>query len=167
MMVHSDSMSAGEATVSTSTLKSTDVHAEADRDPAPGFEQSARIPSPANEADFLSSIASARQEAQTMFELSQDLGNSLSLGETLSVLSMRLRKMIPYDSMAVFLLKDGRLLPELVCGDNFRQLSSLNIGLGEGLCGWVAEKRKPIVTGHTQAAHGYVREPPHFPMLRS
>ena len=55
-----------------------------------------------------------------MFELSQDLGNSLSLGETLSVLSMRLRKMIPYDSMAVFLLKDGRLLPELVSGDNFR-----------------------------------------------
>ena len=40
-----------------------------------------------------------------MFELSQDLGNSLSLGETLSVLSMRLRKMVPYDSMAVFLLQ--------------------------------------------------------------
>jgi hypothetical protein len=59
----------------------------------------------AGDADFLSSIASARQEAQTMFELSQDLGNSLSLGETLSVLSIRLRKMVPYDSMAVFLLE--------------------------------------------------------------
>ena len=65
-----------------------------------------------------------------MFELSQDLGNSLSLGETLSVLSVRLRKMIPYDSMAVFLLKEGRLVPELVSGDNFRLLSSLNIGVG-------------------------------------
>ncbi len=42
-----------------------------------------------------------------MFELSQDLGNSLSLGETLSVLSIRLRKMVPYDSMAVFLLKQN------------------------------------------------------------
>jgi len=75
-----------------------------------------------------------------MFEISQDLGNSLSLGETLSVLSVRLRKMIPYDSMAVFLLKSGKLVPELVSGDNFRLLSSLTIGLGEGLCGWVAEK---------------------------
>jgi len=169
MLVQSDSMSAEEATPSTSTSKSksTDVRAEADKESAAGFEQSPPIPGAANEADFLSSIASARQEAQTMFELSQDLGNSLSLGETLSVLSMRLRKMIPYDSMAVFLLKDGRLLPELVSGDNFRQLSSLNIGLGEGLCGWVAEKRKPIVNGNPEAEAGYVSDPAKFTTLRS
>ncbi|MGA7291088.1 MAG: HD-GYP domain-containing protein, partial [Terriglobales bacterium] len=123
-------------------------HAEPMLEPVAGPEHPAPISSANNDADFLASIASARQEAQTMFELSQDLGNSLSLGETLSVLSMRLRKMIPYDSMAVFLLKDGRLIPELVSGDNFRLLSSLNIGVGEGLCGWVAEKRKPIVNGN-------------------
>src|SRR6266478_2118192 len=165
MMAQSNSIPAEEATLSTS--KSTDVRAEAGKEPAAGFEQSAPISGAANEADFLSSIASARQEAQTMFELSQDLGNSLSLGETLSVLSMRLRKMIPYDSMAVFLLKDGRLLPELVSGDNFRQLSSLNIGLGEGLCGWVAEKRKPIVNGNPEAEAGYVSDPAKFTTLRS
>jgi diguanylate cyclase (GGDEF)-like protein/putative nucleotidyltransferase with HDIG domain len=171
MSVQSDSVPAEETTVSSSTStsksKSTDVRAEAGKEPAAGFEQSAPIPGAANETDFLSSIASARQEAQTMFELSQDLGNSLSLGETLSVLSMRLRKMIPYDSMAVFLLKDGRLLPELVSGDNFRQLSSLNIGLGEGLCGWVAEKRKPIVNGNPEAEAGYVSDPAKFTTLRS
>jgi diguanylate cyclase (GGDEF)-like protein/putative nucleotidyltransferase with HDIG domain len=169
MLVQSDSVPTEEAALSTSksTSTSTDIRAEAGKEPAAGFEQSAPIPGAANEADFLSSIASARQEAQTMFELSQDLGNSLSLGETLSVLSMRLRKMIPYDSMAVFLLKDGRLLPELVSGDNFRQLSSLNIGLGEGLCGWVAEKRKPIVNGNPEAEAGYVSDPAKFTTLRS
>jgi diguanylate cyclase (GGDEF)-like protein/putative nucleotidyltransferase with HDIG domain len=121
----------------------------------------------ASESDFLSSIAAARHEAQVMFELSQDLGNSLSLGETLSVLSMRLRKMIPYDSMAVFLLKDGRLLPELVSGDNFRQLSALNLGLGEGLCGWAAEKRKPILNGNPEAEVGYTSDPSRSSALRS
>jgi diguanylate cyclase (GGDEF)-like protein/putative nucleotidyltransferase with HDIG domain len=146
---------------------STDVPLEARMEPAAGFEQAAPIAAPANEADFLSSIASARQEAQTMFELSQDLGNSLSLGETLSVLSIRLRKMVPYDSMAVFLLKDGRLVPELVSGDNFRLLSSLTIGLGEGLCGWVAEKRKPIINGNPEAESGYVSDPSKFTTLRS
>ena len=161
IMVQSDSMTAEDATLST------DVRVEAGGEPAAGFEHSAPISSPANEADFLSSIASARQEAQTMFELSQDLGNSLSLGETLSVLSIRLRKMIPYDSMAVFLLKDGRLVPELVSGDNFRLLSSLNIGLGEGLCGWVAEKRKPIVNGNPEAEAGYASDPAKFTTLRS
>ena len=40
--------------------------------------------------DFLSSIAAARQEVQALFEISQDLGNSLSLDETLSVLAVRL-----------------------------------------------------------------------------
>jgi diguanylate cyclase (GGDEF)-like protein/putative nucleotidyltransferase with HDIG domain len=162
-MVNSDSTVAEAATLSTST----EVGVEAGIEPAAGFEHPAPIPSPANETDFLSSIASARQEAQTMFELSQDLGNSLSLGETLSVLSMRLRKMIPYDSMAVFLLKDGRLLPELVSGDNFRLLSSLNLALGEGLCGWVAEKRKPIINGNPEAESGYVSDPAKFTTLRS
>ena len=161
IMVQSDSMTAEDATLST------DVRVEAGGEPAAGFEHSAPISSPANEADFLSSIASARQEAQSMLELSQDLGNSLSLGETLSVLSIRLRKMIPYDSMAVFLLKDGRLVPELVSGDNFRLLSSLNIGLGEGLCGWVAEKRKPIVNGNPEAEAGYASDPAKFTTLRS
>ena len=137
-------------------LTSFKRHDIGDDVPSSRIEQPALIPS-ATKTDFLSSIASARQEAQTMFELSQDLGNSLSLGETLSVLSVRLRKMIPYDSMAVFLLKDGRLIPELVSGDNFRLLSSLNIGIGEGLCGWVAEKRKPIVNGNPEAEAGYTQ----------
>jgi diguanylate cyclase (GGDEF)-like protein/putative nucleotidyltransferase with HDIG domain len=162
-MVQSDSTIAEETALSTATA----IRSEARLEQAAGFEQSAPIAGSANESDFLSSIASARQEAQTMFELSQDLGNSLSLGETLSVLSLRLRKMIPYDSMAVFLLKDGRLIPELVSGDNFRLLSSLNIGLGEGLCGWVAEKRKPIVNGNPEVEAGYVSDPARFTTLRS
>ncbi len=162
-MVQSDSLHIEEAMLAASTA----AHPESRLEQAAGFEQSAPLSSAANESDFLSSIASARQEAQTMFELSQDLGNSLSMGETLSVLSIRLRKMIPYDSMAVFLLKEGRLIPELVSGDNFRLLSSLNIGLGEGLCGWVAEKRKPIVNGNPEIEAGYVSDSARFTTLRS
>lgn len=160
-MVQPDSMSAEKAALLAG------IDDEAGAEAAGGFERCAPASSPLNEADFLSSIASARQEAQTMFELSQDLGNSLSLGETLSVLSVRLRKMVPYDSMAVFLLKDGRLAPELVSGDNFRLLSALNIGLGDGLCGWVAEQRKPILNGNPAAEAGYVSDPARFTTLRS
>ena len=49
-----------------------------------------------DDAHFLFSIAAARQEAQALFELSHDLGNSLSLDETLSVVAMRLRHLVPY-----------------------------------------------------------------------
>src|SRR5438270_2349357 len=124
--------------------------------PAAGFEKSEPTHGPVDNADFLSSIASARQEAQTMFELSQDLGVSLSLSETLSVLSMRLRRMIPYDSIAVFVNRNGWLLPELVSGENFRTLSALKIRVGEGLCGWVAANCKPIINGNPEVESGYV-----------
>jgi diguanylate cyclase (GGDEF)-like protein/putative nucleotidyltransferase with HDIG domain len=127
--------------------------------PAAGFERSDPTHGVPDSADFLTSIASARQEAQTMFELSQDLGVSLSLSETLSVLSMRLRRMIPYDSIAVFVNRNGWLLPELVSGENFRTLSSLKVRVGEGLCGWVAENCKPIVNGNPHVEAGYVVEP--------
>lgn len=133
--------------------------------PAAGFEKGAENSQP--EADFLTSIASARQEAQAMFELSQDLGNSLSLSETLSVLSMRLRKLILYDSIAVFVNRNGWLLPELVSGENFRVLSSLKIRVGEGLCGWVAENCKPIINGNPQVEAGYVADPEKYVTLSS
>jgi diguanylate cyclase (GGDEF)-like protein/putative nucleotidyltransferase with HDIG domain len=134
---------------------SRSVRVERGLAPAAGFERTEPTHGPIENADFLSSIASARQEAQSMFELSQDLGVSLSLSETLQVLSMRLRKMIPYDSIAVFVNRNGWLLPELVSGDNFRALSSLKIRVGEGLCGWVAENSRPIVNGNPQVEAGY------------
>ena len=134
-----------------------DLHVARGLAPATGFEKWADNSS--NDTDFLTSIASARQEAQAMFDLSQDLGNSLSLSETLSVLSMRLRKLIPYDSIAVFVNRNGWLLPELVSGENFRVLSSLKIRVGEGLCGWVAENCKPIINGNPQVEAGFVADP--------
>src|SRR5271169_268008 len=133
--------------------------------PATGFEKWAD--NSQNDSDFLTSIASARQEAQAMFELSQDLGNSLSLSETLSVLSMRLRKLIPYDSIAVYVNRNGWLLPELVSGENFRILSSLKIRVGEGLCGWVAENCKPIINGNPQVEAGYIADRENYATLRS
>ena len=136
-------------------------------EPAAGFETFAEPTNGADITDFLTSIASARQEAQTMFELSQDLGVSLSLSETLSVLSMRLRRMIPYDSIAVFVNRNGWLLPELVSGENFRMLSSLKIRVGEGLCGWVAQNCRPIVNGNPQVEAGYIVDPEKHTTLQS
>ena len=52
--------------------------------------------------------------------MSQDLGNSLSLDETLSLVAMRLRKLVPYDSIVAFIQKGDILVPEFVSGDNFR-----------------------------------------------
>ena len=123
--------------------------------PAVGFELSTNRRRGV-ETDFLSSIASARHEAHTLFELSQDLGNSLSLDETMSLVAVRLRKLVPYDSFVAFVRKGNLLVPEFVSGDNFRLLSSLRIPLGEGLCGWVASNMKPIINGNPGVEPGYM-----------
>lgn len=112
-----------------------------------------------SQTDFLASIASARYEAHTLFELSQDLGNSLSLDETLSLVAMRLRKLVPYDSIVAFVRKGDLLLPEFVSGDNFRLLSSLAIPVGTGLCGWVAQNVRPIVNGNPAVETGFANGP--------
>ena len=82
------------------------VKVERGLEPAAGFESTYQPPATAPPDNFLTSIAAARQEVQNLFELAQDLGNSLSLNETLSLLAMRLKRMIPYDSMAIYVLRE-------------------------------------------------------------
>jgi len=106
------------------------------------------------ERDILDLISSARQEAQALFDLSRDLGASLSLSETLSVLSVKLNHLIPHDAIAVFVLRGEKLIPEYVNGEDFRSLASLQIPLGEGLCGWVAQNQKVIVNGNPAVEAG-------------
>jgi diguanylate cyclase (GGDEF)-like protein/putative nucleotidyltransferase with HDIG domain len=144
---------------------STQVRVERGLAPATGFEHN--IAPEGREANFLSSIAAARQEAQTLFELSQDLGASLSLGETLSVFSAKLRRLIPYDAIAVYIQRGNELIPEHVNGDNFRLFSSLRIPVGQGLSGWVAHNKKPIINGNPSVEPGYLNDPTKFSTLRS
>jgi len=115
---------------------------------------------------FLTSIISARQEAQLLFELAQTLGNSLSLKETLSVVAIRLKQMIPHDSIVFFVSQEGILIPEYVHGVDFDLFSSLRIPLGKGLSGWVARNEKPITNGNP-AAEIHLGGPSRVTILRS
>jgi diguanylate cyclase (GGDEF)-like protein/putative nucleotidyltransferase with HDIG domain len=135
--------------------------------PAAGFENATVSDSPGREATFLSSIAAARQEAQSLFELSQDLGASLSLGETLSVFSVKLKLTVPYDAIAIYIRRGDELIPEYVNGDNYRLFASLRIPVGHGLSGWVAQNKKPIVNGNPSVEPGYLNDPDKFSTLRS
>lgn len=118
--------------------------------PSSGF---AEMPNDAEvrATSFLTSIVSARQEAQLLFELAQTLGNSLSLKETLSVVAVRLKGMIPHDSIVFFVCQDGMLIPEYVHGVDYDLFSSIRIPLGQGLSGWVACNEKPIMNGNPAA----------------
>ena len=146
---------------------STAIKIDRGLEPAAGFENSTATDYVGRETTFLSSIAAARQEAQALFELSQDLGASLSLGETLSVFSVKLKPMVPYDAIAIYIKREEELVAEFVNGDNYRLFSSLRIPMGQGLSGWVAHNRKPIINGNPSVEPGYLNDPSKFSTLRS
>ncbi|MCW5979955.1 MAG: diguanylate cyclase [Bryobacteraceae bacterium] len=130
-------------------MLSRDVKVDRGQAPATGLDTSAagQTGSSAPPAEFLMSIAAARQEAQALFELAQTLGSSLSLNDTLSVMATRLNKLTPFDAMVVYLVRDGFLQAEYATGEEVRLLCSLRVPVGQGLSGWVVENRQPIVNG--------------------
>jgi diguanylate cyclase (GGDEF)-like protein/putative nucleotidyltransferase with HDIG domain len=148
---------------------STEIRIERGDAPAAGFESPAPQPFAPRHApkEFLTSIGAARHEAHTLFELTQDLSSSLALDEILSVVATRIKKLIPHDTFAVYRKEHEVLVAEVVIGDDFRAFSSLRIPLGEGLSGWVAENRKPIVNGNPAVEPGYLDDPSKFTLLRS
>ncbi|MDQ6665752.1 MAG: diguanylate cyclase [Acidobacteriota bacterium] len=129
--------------------------------PAAGFETMGEP------GDFITSIATATREAQVMFELTENLGTSLSLEETLPVIARTVKRMIPYDAFAVFLLKEQVLRPEFVDGPSSRFVASLEVPFGAGLTGWVAENNTPIINGNPTVEPGYTASPGGGNTLRS
>src|SRR5947199_184034 len=79
------------------------------------------------DARSVSSHCAAGRDSSSLFPLSQDLGASLSLRETLSVFSIKLEPMVHYYAIAIYVLRDEKLVPEYVNGDNCRLFSSLRI----------------------------------------
>jgi diguanylate cyclase (GGDEF)-like protein/putative nucleotidyltransferase with HDIG domain len=146
---------------------STDLKIERGLAPANGFEQPAVSRLFSDRADPLSSIAAARQEVQMLFELTQEMGRSLNMAEMLSVFAVGLKRLVPYDSIAIYIKRDQKLHPEFVNGENFRLFSSLEIPVGQGLSGWVAENNKSIRNGNPSVEAGYLCDPNKFSTLRS
>ncbi|HUS05847.1 MAG TPA: HD domain-containing phosphohydrolase [Bryobacteraceae bacterium] len=155
---------------SPGTKLSTDAKISRGDAPAAGFESSGGPVAPGTPAashDFLYSLAAAREHVQTLFDGDHVSGSDLTLDESLSVFDVRLKRMIPFDALAFYFLQEDKLVPGYVSGDNYRLFSSLRIPIGQGLSGWVAENRMPIINGNPSVEPGYLNDPSVFSTLRS
>jgi diguanylate cyclase (GGDEF)-like protein/putative nucleotidyltransferase with HDIG domain len=134
--------------------------------PSAGF---AEVPNAAEvrTTSFLASIVSARQEAQLLFELAQTLGNSLSLRETLSVVAVRLKEMVPHDLIVFYVCDGEKLSPRYVHGVDYELFRSLEMPIGQGISGWVAKHNKPIINGDPMAEFRHCGDPSRVTVLRS
>ncbi|WP_198152104.1 HD domain-containing phosphohydrolase [Granulicella tundricola] len=103
----------------------------------------------------LNLIAAASQEAQTLYEMSQGLGGSLSLKETISVMASRMRRLIPFDCCALYLPAGETLVAQHIDGECAKSFAAEPIPMGEGISGWVAQSGKAILNGNATVEPTY------------
>lgn len=113
------------------------------------------------------SITAARREIQTILELTRDLNGLLRPEESLAVLTERLKQLVPFDCLAVYILQDSILKAKYVNGENSRVFAALEIPAGQGLSGWVVENRKPIINGNPSVEPGYPKAASNLTLLQS
>ncbi len=135
--------------------------------PDSGFQGESARTSAQTGGSPLHSVAAAREQVQALYELTKSIGPSLSVTETLSVIATRIKGLVPYDTIVIYLREGTTLTAAYVNGENHKLFSSLRLPLGEGLSGWVAENRKPILNGNPSVEPGYLQDPSKFSTLRS
>ena len=143
------------------------VRAERCATPAAGLARDGQPVPPVPAGNFTLAIANARREVQLLVEITNDLGNSLGLDETLALLAVRLGNMVPHDAIVIFIRQNDKLIPQFVKGESFRLFSALEIPVGQGLSGWVAENDLPILNGNPAVEPGYLNDPQKITSLRS
>jgi len=127
--------------------------------PGAGFEPEHRsIASRRGFAGPQSGLASPApiQDTAAIAELVGMLDNATSIREMSSALSKQLPALIPHDTLGVYLRSGDFLLPQFINGSLDRAFSTVQMPLGEGLSGWVAEHARPIVNGNPTVEPNYL-----------
>jgi diguanylate cyclase (GGDEF)-like protein/putative nucleotidyltransferase with HDIG domain len=127
-----------------------------DRGKAPdaGLDLWALAAMPLQGSDHLNTIAAAGREKQMLQSLTQGLGLSLDLETLLERIDSGLQPLIPCDAMAIFVPQGTTLVTLYSAGAQKKALRS-EVRAGEGLVGWVAQNRQPIVNGNPEVEHGF------------
>jgi putative nucleotidyltransferase with HDIG domain len=147
---------------------STDIKVERGAAPDAGFAESGPpTDSAVRLTDQNQLNAAAQRELEELRGIAENVGNSISPEDMFSLMAVRIRHFIPYDSIAIYLLKEKVLVAEFVTGQECSLFSSLRIPLGEGLAGWVAQNSKEILNGNPSVEPGYLNDPTKDSSLRS
>jgi len=101
-------------------------------------------------ATLSSSISEPQQEIFTLFEILQNIGNSLSRTDTLTILASKLEKIVPFTTLVIYLVEEGteELRPAHIAGEHKEAFSGLTIEVGTRLAGWVAANDRFLYNVH-------------------
>jgi diguanylate cyclase (GGDEF)-like protein/putative nucleotidyltransferase with HDIG domain len=122
--------------------------------PAAGLEFCTGAHSHLNAGDVFSTIASVGREEALLRELANSVGE-LDLHQLFPRLNDVVRRIVPCHSLAFFGKRSNMLFVEFAAGGNQRGLQQLEVPVGEGLTGLVAEHQQAVVNGNPEVDRGY------------
>jgi diguanylate cyclase (GGDEF)-like protein/putative nucleotidyltransferase with HDIG domain len=97
-------------------------------------------------------IAGAHREIYALYEMAQTMGTSLGISETMTLISSKLANLVPFSTCALFLCDDTDTLHcRFATGIDAGAIQRLRIKGGQGLTGWVARNRRPLVNARPDA----------------
>jgi diguanylate cyclase (GGDEF)-like protein/putative nucleotidyltransferase with HDIG domain len=116
--------------------------------PAVGFQ-----PESAKSTTVFEDIAHAHREIYALYEIAQTMGTSLGLADTMALISSKLSSLVPFTSCALFLFSEetDSLRCAFATGPEADAIHSMTIRSGQGLTGWVARNRRPLVNARPSA----------------
>ena len=98
-------------------------------------------------------IAMAHREIYALYEIAQAMGTSLDVADTMSLIASKLASLVPYSACALFLAgEDAEVLRcRFSTGVDADEIQQLKVRSGQGLTGWVARNRRPLVNARPAA----------------
>ncbi len=98
-------------------------------------------------------IAIAHREIYALYQIAQTMGTSLGVADTMAVISSKLTELVPFSACALFLYTESTdtLRCRFSTGVDAEGLERLSVRKGQGLTGWVARHRRPLVNARPGA----------------
>src|SRR5437773_8982784 len=85
------------------------------------------------------SITQAQREVFALHEIAQTIGSSLNIHDTVTLVSNKLRAIVPFDTCIIFIVDDrsGKAIAMHVVGDHDDLFRLRRLNIGDGITGWV------------------------------
>jgi diguanylate cyclase (GGDEF)-like protein/putative nucleotidyltransferase with HDIG domain len=98
-------------------------------------------------------IALAHREIYALYEIAQAMGTSLGLADTMALISSKLSSLVPFSCSALFLHDDetDALRCHFANGIDAELVQQITVRSGDGVAGWVARNRRPVVNARPGA----------------
>jgi len=100
-----------------------------------------------SKSSVFNDIAVAHGEIYALYQIAQTMGTSLGVSDTMALIASKLTSLVPFSACTLFQYDESANL--LTCrfatGTDYELMQQLALKGGQGITGWVARNRRPLV----------------------